>query len=73
MTTSKYQITPEETEELLDIMKNRFDKNIHRHQGLQWNDVQLKLEYYPEKNWSLNEMKKTGGKPDVVDFDNKTN
>ena len=53
-------------EELLKTLKARFEKNINRHKGLEWSKVQAKLEAHPEKLWSLNEMEKTGGEPDVV-------
>jgi Protein of unknown function (DUF4256) len=59
-------------EELLDGLKARFEKNMNRHQGLAWVNVQAKLEAHPEKLWSINEMESTGGEPDVVGFDNKT-
>ena len=53
-------------------MKIRFEKNINRHEGIEWAKVQAKLEANPEKLWSLNEMERTGGEPDVVGYDNKT-
>ena len=56
-------------EELLRILKSRFEKNMNRHKGLEWAEVQAKLE---EKLWSLNEMERTGGEPDVVGHDKKT-
>ncbi len=59
-------------EELLSSLKARFEKNMKRHKGLVWGKVQTKLEADPEKLWSLNEMEKTGGEPDVVGHDNKT-
>jgi hypothetical protein len=58
---------------LLGILKSRFEKNRKRHPGMDWEKVQLKLENRPEKLWSLNEMERTGGEPDVVDFDEATN
>ncbi|HRQ36691.1 MAG TPA: DUF4256 domain-containing protein [Chloroflexota bacterium] len=60
-----------EREELLDVLKTRFEKNRGRHRGLEWADVQAKLEANPEKLWSLNEMERTGGEPDVVGYDEK--
>lgn len=66
------QISPEQREELLKIVKARFEKNMNRHQGLEWANVQAKLEAYPEKLWSLHEMERTGGEPDVVGHDDKT-
>ncbi|MBN2001441.1 DUF4256 domain-containing protein [candidate division KSB1 bacterium] len=59
-------------EELLRTLKVRFEKNINRHQGLEWAKVQAKLEANTEKLWSLHEMESTGGEPDVIGYDNKT-
>ena len=59
----------EQQEELLGTLQARFEKNMHRHQGLEWGKVQAKLEANPEKLWSLNEMERTGGEPDVVSYD----
>jgi len=59
-------------EELLRALKARFEKNMNRHKGLEWAKVQAKLESNPEKLWSLNEMERTGGEPDVVGYDKKT-
>jgi len=59
-------------EELLEALKARFEKNPNRHKGLEWAKVQAKLEANAEKLWSLNEMERTGGEPDVVGFDKKT-
>ncbi|HEX5883748.1 MAG TPA: DUF4256 domain-containing protein [Pyrinomonadaceae bacterium] len=61
-----------EREELLGVLKARSEKNMNRHKGLDWSKVQAKLEANPEKLWSLNEMEKTGGEPDVVGMDKKT-
>ena len=61
-----------EREELLLALKARFEKNMNRHKGLEWPKVQAKLEAHAEKLWSLNEMERTGGEPDVVGFDKKT-
>ncbi|WP_100610873.1 DUF4256 domain-containing protein [Confluentibacter lentus] len=65
-------LSPEQAQELVKILKARFEKNINRHKDINWANVQTKLEANPEKLWSLNEMEKTGGEPDVVDFDMKT-
>ncbi len=62
----------EEREELLKTLKARFQKNVNRHPGLEWAQVQAKLEAAPEKLCSLNEMERTGGEPDVVGYDKKT-
>lgn len=59
-------------EELFGALKTRFEKNLNRHQGIEWAKVQAKLEANPEKLWSLNEMEATGGEPDVVGFDKKS-
>jgi hypothetical protein len=57
--------------ELLAILKARFEKNIKRHEGLDWPNIQTKLEANPDKLWSLHEMERTGGEPDVVGYDKK--
>jgi hypothetical protein len=62
----------EQREELLRALKARFEKNMNRHKGLEWAKVQEKLEANTEKLWSLIEMERTGGEPDVVEYDNKT-
>ena len=59
-------------DELLKTLKARFEKNMKRHKGLEWTKVQAKLEANAEKLWSLNEMERTGGEPDVVGHDKKT-
>jgi hypothetical protein len=53
-------------------LKTRFEKNMNRHKGLEWDKIQTKLEAYTEKLWSLNQMEKTGGEPDVVGHDKRT-
>ncbi|MGV3585677.1 MAG: DUF4256 domain-containing protein [Adhaeribacter sp.] len=65
-------LPPEHQEELLSVLKNRFQKNKNRHPGIAWAAVQAKLEANPEKVWSLNEMEITGGEPDVVGQDKNT-
>ena len=65
-------LPPEQREDLLQTVKARFEKNMNRHQGLEWAHVQAKLEAHPDKLWSLHEMERTGGEPDVVDYDEKT-
>lgn len=65
------KLSPEQVEELLRTLKARFEKNMNRHKGLEWAKVQAKLEAN-EKLWSLNEMERTGGEPDVVGRDKKT-
>jgi len=66
------KLSPERPEELLRILKERFEKNMNRHKGLEWAKVQAKLQANPEKLWSLSQMEKTGGEPDVVGHDKKT-
>ncbi|NIJ52749.1 DUF4256 domain-containing protein [Dyadobacter arcticus] len=72
MSTSKKQLSPDQTQELLENLKIRFEKNKARHKGIDWNKVQAKLEANPEKLWTLDEMEVTGGEPDVVGQDTKT-
>ena len=69
---NKKELSPEQREELLRALKTRFEKNMIRHQDLEWAKVQTKLEANPEKLWSLNEMERTGGEPDVVGHDKNT-
>lgn len=66
------KLSAQQSEELLSILKIRFEKNMKRHEGMNWNDVQVKLEANAEKLWSLNEMDITDGEPDVVGYDEKT-
>jgi len=68
---TKKKLSPEDREELLSELKARFEENMNRHKGLEWAPVQAKLEADPKKLWSLAEMEKTGGEPDVVGFDKK--
>ena len=68
----KARLSPEQHEELLKTLKARFEKNMNRHKGLTWAKVRAKLDPQTEKLWSLNEMERTGGEPDVVAFDKKT-
>ena len=71
-TASKKELSPKQHEELLRALKACFEKNMNRHKGLEWAKVQAKLEANTEKLWSLNEMERTGGEPDVVGHDKKT-
>src|SRR5204863_3944935 len=66
---TKKELSAEQREELLRALKGRFEKNMNRHKGLEWAKVKAKLEANPEKLWSLNEMERTGGEPDVVGHD----
>jgi hypothetical protein len=65
-------LSTEQHSALLNTLKDRFEKNTNRHKSLEWFKIQAKLEANPEKLWSLNEMERTGGEPDVVGFDNNT-
>lgn len=69
---TKSELSPKQREELLSTLKTRFEKNGTRHKGIEWAKVQAKLEANPEKLWSLREMERTGGEPDVVGHDTKT-
>lgn len=69
--TAKKELSPGQRKELLRALKSRFEKNTNRHKSLDWDPVQVRLETYPEKLWSLSEMEKTGGEPDVTGFDKK--
>jgi Protein of unknown function (DUF4256) len=69
---NKKQLSPEEEKDLLSVLKDRFEKNGNRHIDMEWAKVQAKLEANAEKLWSLNEMERTGGEPDVVSYDEKT-
>lgn len=68
----KKTLASEQQKELLSTLKTRFEKNMNRHKGLEWPKIQAKLEANPDKLWSLNEMEKTGGEPDVIGHDKKT-
>jgi hypothetical protein len=68
----KRELSPKQREELLSALKARFEKNLSRHKGLEWGKVQARLEAGAEKLWSLNEMERTGGEPDVVGQDKKS-
>src|SRR5215470_347416 len=69
---AKKELSAKQREELLRVLQVRFEKNMNRHKGLEWTKVQAKLEANTEKLWSINEMERTGGEPDVVDHDKKT-
>jgi hypothetical protein len=70
--SNKKKLSSNEQIALIGILKNRFEKNINRHKGIEWSALQTKLEGSSAKLWSLNEMGRTGGEPDVVGFDKKT-
>src|SRR4051812_43276484 len=69
---TKKELSPKERDGLLKVLRARFETNPNRHKGLEWAKVQARLEANAEKLWSLNEMEKTGGEPDVVGLDKKT-
>jgi hypothetical protein len=66
------ELSPQQREELLMTLEDRFEKNTNRHKGIAWADVQARLDANPAKLWSLHEMERTGGEPDVVGRDAKT-
>jgi hypothetical protein len=72
ITAFKKELSLEQREKLFSALKARFEKNMNRHNGLEWAKVQAKLEANTEKLWSLNEMERTSGEPDVVGHDKKT-
>jgi hypothetical protein len=72
MKNAKKKLSSAQSASLLDALKKRFEKNMHRHKGLDWSKVQARLEAHPEKIWSLQEMENTDGEPDVVGYDKKT-
>ena len=69
---NKKELSPEQGDELIAIVKTRFYKNRNRHNDLEWDEIQAKLKANPKKLWSLHEMERTGGEPDVVGHDEKT-
>jgi hypothetical protein len=69
---TKKKLSPEQREDLLKVLKTRFEKNMNRHKGLEWAKIQAKLEADPEKLWILDDMEVTGGEPDVIGYDKKT-
>ncbi|PYX50763.1 MAG: DUF4256 domain-containing protein, partial [Acidobacteria bacterium] len=69
---TKKDLSPSQREEILTALRVRFEKNMKRHDGIEWSKVKVKLEANPEKLWSLGEMERTGGEPDVVGQDKKT-
>lgn len=67
------KLSQEEADQLLSTLKERFEKNMNRHKDIQWDKIQAKLEENPQKLWSLYEMEKTGGEPDLVGYDKNSN
>jgi Protein of unknown function (DUF4256) len=72
MKDTKKKLSPEEHKKLLSVLQVRFEKNMIRHKGLAWENVRAALESNTVKLWSLNEMERTGGEPDVIGYDKKT-
>ena len=72
MQSNKKELSPKQREELFSALRDRFEKNMNRHKGLDWAKVQARLEANAEKLWSFNEMERTGGEPDVVGQDKKS-
>jgi hypothetical protein len=68
----KKALSPKQCETLLNTLKSRFEKNLSRHKGLEWAKVQARLEVNPNKLWSVNEMERTGGEPDIIGQDKRT-
>lgn len=68
----KNKLSPEQQEELLTVLEARFEKNMQRHKGIEWNKVLAKLQANPDKLWSLDEMERTEGEPDVIGYDENT-
>lgn len=66
------ELSSEQCEELLKILKDRFEKNMNRHEGIEWNKLHEKIKFNDEKLWSLNEMEITGGEPDVIGYDEES-
>ena len=71
-TSTQKKLAPGQREALLEILQTRFEKNMNRHKGIEWAEVKARLEKNTEKIWSLDEMEKTGGEPDVIGRDKKT-
>lgn len=66
------ELSSQQQEKLVSLLRTRFEENISRHKDIDWEKIQAKLEANPEKLWSLNEMERTGGEPDVLGYDKKT-
>lgn len=72
MKSQKLKLTADQRSKLLETLQTRFNKNRHRHKGIDWDKIQARLEANPEKLWSLHEMEATGGEPDVTSYDKKS-
>ena len=71
MTKEKYELTPEQREDLLDILQTRFEHHMYRHRELTWQKIQARLSEHAEKLWSLHQMEITGGEPDVIAYNQR--
>ena len=69
---NRNKLSAKESEQILEVLKTRFEKNMSRHKGIEWAKVRGRIDANPDKLWSLNEMERTGGEPDVVGHDKKT-
>ncbi|UKT64079.1 DUF4256 domain-containing protein [Pedobacter mucosus] len=69
---NKKELSTQQNEDLLLVLRTRFENNLHRHKTIEWLNVKAKLEGNPEKCWSLNEMEITGGEPDIIEYDKST-
>jgi hypothetical protein len=72
MKKTRKELSSKERDNLLEVLKTRFEKNVHRHKGIQWAKVQTRLDANPDKLWSLFQMEQSEGEPDVVGVDKKT-
>jgi len=72
MEDGERKLSPKQHDEILGVLKVRFEKNMGRHKAIEWAEVQAKLEVNAEKLWSLNEMERTGGDPDVIGYDKES-
>ncbi len=68
----KKVLSKEQADVLLTVMQSRFEKNMNRHEGIEWDKIQTRLEKNPEKLWSLHQMEETGGEPDLIGYDKKS-
>src|SRR5579863_2168811 len=72
LTKHNNELSPKQRKELLEALRSRFEKNMNRHKGVEWAKVQARLDANAERMWSLGEMERTAGEPDVVGYDKKT-
>lgn len=72
MSVNKVKLSPEQQEQILSILEARFENNMQRHKGIEWAKIQVRLKANPDKLWTLDEMERTEGEPDVIGYDAKT-